>query len=151
MDREFFEQVEDAVHSLMDGAFPDARTRSHRSGVKLWLGEEKPGRLHYEAQLLKREFVDGATGVALEVGFHAEQRDEAQNQAVVERLILSEAQWRPVLGAEATCGVFYGAQAWRRLSDVWLDADFDDEDAVFEVASRLFDYVSSLEPILRGV
>ena len=122
------------------------RSRSHRRGIKVWFDTEKPGREHFEAQLLARRHVDGSEGMALEVGFHAEHRDEAANEAVIARLEGRATSWRKSLGDEAEIGVFFGADGWRRVSEVWLEPDLDDPDLAFEVAARLVDYVSVIEP-----
>ena len=45
-------------------------------------------------------------------------------------------------------GPFFGAEHWRRISDVWIDPDLGGDDAAFEVAGRLVDYVEALGPLL---
>ena len=42
--------------------------------------------------------------------------------------------------------VFFGAENWRRVSEAWVEEDLDDPDLAFEIASRLVDYVSAIEP-----
>lgn len=148
MDQELFGQVDDIVRSLVGEQLPDLRARAQRYGIKVWFGTEKPTRLHFEAQVLGRHKVDGTAGVALEIGFHAEERDEAANQAALDRLVAAESTWRPTLGPEATAGTFFDAPHWRRLSDVWLDPDLSEEGVAFEIASRLADYLVSLQPLL---
>ena len=149
-DREFFAHVEDIVRSLVVEDRAGLQTRSHRSGVKAWFGDEKAPRQHYEAQILRRSHVDDRAGIALEVGFHCEERDESTNEAVMEILGRCSSEWRDVLGDEAKIGPFFGAPRWRRLSDVWLEPDLTVEDAAFEVAARLGDYLNVLEPIRRA-
>ena len=90
--------------------------------------------------------VDGLDGTVLEIGFHAEHRDEAENVAVIERLDAAKG-WRRTLGGDAETGVFFGADGWRRVSEVWHDTDVDDPDLAFEVAARLVDYLAALEPL----
>ncbi len=148
MEREFFGQVEDVLRTLVSSELGDVRTRSHRSGVKVWFGTEKATRFHYEAQLLNRKHVDGGKGAALEIGFHAEERDMTKNEQVLARLMSGEKQWRPLLGQEAEAGEFFGAQNWRRLSDVWLDPELTEDDAAFEVGARLADYVNALQDLV---
>lgn len=150
MERDFFGQVEDVLRTLVVLEHGDIRTRSHRSGVKVWFGLEKASRFHYEAQLLNRKHVDGGKGAALEIGFHAEERDVAKNEQVLSKLLTEEGQWRPLLGQEAQAGEFFGAENWRRLSDVWLDPELTDDDAAFEVGARLADYVNALQEIVSA-
>ena len=72
------------------------------------------------------------------------------NEAVLARLLASEKVWRRELGGEPTAGVFIGADRWRRISEIWEEPDTDDGDAVFEIAARLADYLSVLEPLRRA-
>jgi len=148
LETHLFEQVADAVRSLMPDAQTSLKLRSHRRGVKAWFGSEKAPREHYEAQVMPRRFVDGTDGVAVEVGFHAEHKDVTHNEAIIAELMKHEKLWRTQLGSEAEVGVFYGADQWRRLSEVWLEPDLDDPELAFEMAARLVDYLSALEPVL---
>lgn len=141
-----FDQVDDLVLALTPDELEGLRSRAHRRGVKVWFGGAKPGREHYEAQLLPRRHVDGADGMALEIGFHAEHPDPSENSSAIDRLLVCEERWRKALGAEAEVGVFFGADNWRRVSEAWLDPDLDDPELAFEVASRLVDYLAALEP-----
>lgn len=141
-----FDQVDDLVLALTPDELEGLRSRAHRRGVKVWFGGTKPGREHYEAQLLPRRHVDGADGMAIEIGFHAEHPDPSENSAAIDRLLVREKRWRKALGAEAEVGVFFGADNWRRVSEAWLDPDLDDPELAFEVASRLVDYLAALEP-----
>jgi len=142
--RTFFEQVVDVVVGLIPSGLGSPSTRYSAVNMKLWFGDAD--REHYEAQFLR----DGT----VEIGFHAEHRSAEANEAVLETLVASEAQWRGVLGPAATAGRFVGTDRgpWRRLSEVGragLGAD-QDLDAAVEVAERLADYVEALEPIRRG-
>lgn len=148
MDDDLFAQVDDVVRSLRGGDGDALRSRVRRYGIKLWSGPVTPTRTHFEAQVLGRHLVDGVTGVALEVGLHAEERDEAANEAVLARLIAAEPGWRPRLGDEAVAGAFFGPEHWRRLSDVWIDPDLGAADVAFEIGGRLADYVEALTPVL---
>lgn len=146
---DLFAQVDDIVRSLGGPNPNDLRSRVHRSGIQLWFGQEAPTKFHFEAQVLGRKKVDGTDGLALEIGFHAEHRDESENEAVLAALTAAEARWRPVLGDEATTGVFFDADKWRRLSDVWLEPNLGDDDVAFDVASRLVDYLDAIQPELE--
>ncbi len=145
-----FEEVGEIVRSLCAGAFDDLRMNTHRYGIKVWFGPEKPTRGHYEAQVLQRRKVDGKEGLCLEIGFHSEHRTLDENEAELKVLTAQEKKWRKQLGKEATAGEFFDADVWRRLSDVWFDPDLHDSETPFEIASRLADYLLILEPIRRS-
>ena len=71
------------------------------------------------------------------------------NDAAIATLAAAEASWRPELGDEAVAGPFLGRpEDWRRCSEVWIEPDLDDDEAAFEIASRLADYVNALQPLL---
>lgn len=142
-----FGQVLDAVESLMADT-PELHLRAHRRGVKAWFGGEKPPREHYEAQLMARRHFDGVEGLVLEIGFHSEHKDAAANVEVLRRLEAAETKWRKPLGAEAEAGIFFGADNWRRVSEVWVEPDLEDPDLAFEVAARLVDYLVAIEPVV---
>ncbi len=63
------------------------------------------------------------------------------------RLTEAEKRWRRELGKEPVAGVFLGAAVWRRLSETWPDPDLGGPDLAFEIAARLTDYMTALEPI----
>jgi len=142
-----FEEVADLVQTMVPAELGELRTRSHRRGIKVWFDSEKPGREHYEAQLLARRHVDGSDGMAVEIGFHSEHRDEARNDEVAAALAKAESRWRRELGAEAQLAPFLGAANWRRLSECWIEPDLDEPELAFELAARIVDYVSVLEPL----
>lgn len=149
MELPLFEQVGELTRTLVGAEARTVRFRAHRRGVKVWLDREAPPRLHYEAQLVPRRFVDERDGAVLEVGFHAEDGDMAVNDAAIETLASAEASWRPELGDEAVAGPFLGRpEDWRRCSEVWIEPDLDDDEVAFEIASRLADYVNALQPLL---
>lgn len=126
------------------------RFRAHRYGIKVWFGPEKPIREHYEAQVVGAKEVEGAQFLALEVGFHAEYPKAEENAAVVAHLLEHERAWRRVLGKEAEVGPFLGRQdAWRRVSEVWPDPDLGEPELGLEIAVRLLDYVTAIEPVRR--
>ncbi len=149
MDLPLFDQVNDLIQALTPADIGEPQSRAHRRGIKVWFGPAKPGREHYEAQLIARHHVDGVEGMALEIGFHAEHPEATKNDAAITHLAKAEKSWRLQLGDEAQQGVFFGAPNWRRLSEAWLEPDLDDPELAFEVASRLVDYFAALEPI-RG-
>lgn len=120
--------------------------KAHRRGVKVWFDSEAAPRMHYEAQQLRRQHVDGIDGMAIEIGFHAEDPEESKNDAEMDRIAKSEKTWRRILGLEASVGEFYGSSSWRRVSEAWIEPDLDDPELAFELASRLVDYVTAIEP-----
>lgn len=148
MDLPLFEQVDDLLHALTPDDLGQLHSRAHRRGVKVWFGSDSAPREHYEAQVLARRHVDGIDGVALEIGFHAEHRDTARNDAALQRLQRAEKSWQRVLGRRAELGSFYGAENWRRLSEAWIEPDLDDPELAFEIASRLVDYLSAVQPLI---
>lgn len=144
-----FEQVGEAVRAAVPPDLGAVHTRSHSAGVKVWFGPGPVTRDHYEAQLMRRSLVDGGDGVALEIGFHAEHPKEADNEAVLARLLAERAKWSRTLGRDAHAGEFLGRSSWRRLSEVWLDPDLSQPDAVLEIADRLATYIRCIEAIRR--
>lgn len=144
-----FDQVDDLLRALVPDELGRLESRTHRRGVKVWFDSHEAPREHYEAQLLARRHVDGTDGMALEIGWHAEYRDPAENEAAFHALVGTEQQWRETLGAEAQAGPFFGADQWRRVSEAWIEPDLEDEELAFEIAGRLTDYMTSLEPYRR--
>lgn len=150
MEPELFEEVGDAVRGLAPPELGPVHLRAHRYGIKVWFGTEKPTREHYEAQVVGARDVPEARTLALEIGYHAEYPKEADNVAAVERLLADERRWRKEIGREAVVGPFLGrASHWRRISELWIDPDLGEPGVAFEIASRLVDYTTALEP-LRG-
>ena len=144
MEQGVFDHVRDAIESLLGDDHGELHGSSHRRGVKIWFGAAD-GRLakeHYEAQLIAH---DG--GAALEIGFHAEHRDPADNDRVLAGLLDVEPTWRPALGDTAVAGGFLGRDGWTRISEVWAAPDPEDPDAPMEIAARLADYVDAIEPL----
>jgi len=141
-----FEEVAELVRAMSPEQIGQVRLRAHRRGVKVWFDTEKPTKEHYEAQMLSRRYVDGTEGMAIEVGFHSEHKDQAENVAVIDRILTSEKRWRKELGSEPEVAPFFGADNWRRVSEAWIEPDLDDPELTFEIASRLVDYVSVIEP-----
>jgi len=136
--RAYFETVDDALHGFLPPSLRDFS--SHRTGMnlKVWYEEVRE---HYEVQLV--------SGPALEVGFHAEHKDAARNEDVLDRLVGGEKAWRKTLGREPQTGAFLGRQKnWRRISEVW-DGEGLTEDAAVESAERLAGYIEAFEPLRR--
>jgi hypothetical protein len=146
-----FDQVADLVLAMVPPELGPLRHREHRYGIKAWFGAPEPAsREHYEAQVIGAKGVEGARTLALEIGFHAEHRDDAENDRVIEHLQTRERAWRKQLGPEAVVGAFLGQDAWRRVSETWPDPDLSADDVVDEIAARLADYVIALEPVRRA-
>ena len=145
----------EAVGALLPGVLPDAvgapRQYAHKYGIKVWFGSEKPTREHYEAQVVGAKDVPDAKVLAIEVGFHSEHSKEAENEAVLAKLLAAEKKWRKDVGKEAEATVFLGrAQHWRRVSETWPDPDLGDPELAFEIAARLTDYITAIEPLRRS-
>ena len=150
-DESLFDDVGDILVGVAPAALGECRFRAHRYGIKVWFGPEKPIREHYEAQVIGAQEVEGANVLALEVGFHSEHPKVADNDAVIANLLARERGWRRVLGAEAEVGGFLGRQdSWRRVSEIWPDPDLGAPDLGLEIALRLVDYVTALEPVRRA-
>jgi hypothetical protein len=146
-----FEAVGELLRGSLAPDLGDVRSRWHRQGIKVWFGPERPSPEHYEAQLIAARHVEGATHSVLEIGFHAEHPQVHDNDQVLARLVAHEDRWRGLLGDEAVAGPFLGRpNAWRRLSETWPDPDLDDSDLAVELAGRLTDYVTALEPVRRA-
>jgi hypothetical protein len=150
MDLMLFDEVAETMRALVPVELGPVRVRVRRYGIKVWFGTEQPPREHYEAQVIGARHVDGATVLAVEIGFHCENRDKAANDQVIAHLLAAEPTWRPVLGDEAVAGPFLGRpDDWRRLSETWADPDLGDPDLGMEMGTRLTDYLTALEPVRR--
>jgi hypothetical protein len=146
-----FDEVAFALRGMVPPGLGALHHRAHRYGIKAWFGEPEPPREHYEAQVVGAKHVPGARTLALEVGFHAEHRREEANDEVLARLRAAEARWRKVLGPAVVLGPFLGrADDWRRASETWPDQDLGEPDLALEIASRLVDYATAFEPLLRA-
>lgn len=145
---ELFEEVCEALRGLVPAELGTFRHKTHRYGTKVWFGPAAPPKEHYEAQVVGARDVPGAEVLAVEVGFHSEYPKPADNDAVLSGLLAVEGEWRPELGGEAVVGEFLGrADNWRRISETWPDPDLDDPDLGTELAVRLFEYITALEPM----
>ena len=151
-DRSLFEEVADALRGAAPDGLGELHCNYHRYGIKVWVGtSQKAPREHYEAQVIGRQHVPEAKAIAIEVGFHAEHADAADNDGVISALTRGERSWRKQLGKEAVVGDFLGRSgSWRRVSEVWADPDLHDPELVFELAARLVEYVMALEPYRSG-
>ena len=145
-----FDQVADALHSLVPDDLGTLRTQPRRWGIKVWFEAEECPREHYEAQVIGARHVAGAETLALEVGFHAEHPKAPDNDAAMEPLRRAEPAWRSSLGPEAEAGEFIGRSGWQRVSETWADPDLSDPELCFELADRLAEYVTVLEPLRAG-
>jgi hypothetical protein len=155
VDLQLFDEVGEVLRAVVpaglvsDGA-GDLRSRHHRYGIKVWFGGEKPAREHYEAQVIGAKHVPAATVLAIEVGFHTEHRDPAENERVLKELLTGEPRWRKLLGNDAVAGEFIDDRhGWQRVSEVWPDPDLGDPELPMELAARLTDYITALEPLRR--
>ena len=148
MDLQLFDEVGEVLRGLLPPEVGELRTRHHRYGIKVWFGPAKPTREHYEAQVIGAKHVAEATVLAIEVGFHAEHRDPAENERTLDRLRAGREAVAQGLGPEAVAGEFIDDRhGWQRLSETWPDPDLGDPDLPFELATRLTDYITALEPL----
>lgn len=108
----------------------------------MWFDEPRE---HFEVQWLN--------GRDVEVGFHAEHREEARNVAVLAAFAAAEPDWRALLGDEPVVGAFVGGRPehWRRVSEVWEAPDLSSVDLAMEAADRLAAYAEALEPLRVSV
>ena len=143
MERSFFHEVRDVFEGFTIDVDGMLHSTAHQRGIKVWYGGAT--REHYEGQLVR---VEG--DMVLEVGFHSEHPKVGENEAVLTRLRDQEDIWRRELGDEPEAGVFIGVGRWRRISEIWEAPDPDDIDLAIEIATRLADYVSVLEPLRRA-
>jgi hypothetical protein len=151
VDLSLFDEVAYALRGMAPAELGELRARAHRYGIKVWFGPETPPREHYEAQVIGPDNDRSAKVLALEIGFHSEYPKVAENEAVIAHLLATEKRWRRVIGADAVAGPFLGRpDVWRRVSETWPDPDLSDAELVVELAARLTDYVTALEPARRG-
>jgi len=146
-----FTQAGDVLRSLLPPELDEAKMRSHRYGIKVWFGSNEPAKEHYEAQVVGARYVPEASTLALEIGFHSENPKVEDNERTLDRLLASERRWRKDLGSDPVGGPFLGRESWRRLSETWADPDLSEPDMAVEVGTRLFEYISALEPLRKTV
>ncbi|MFL6206461.1 MAG: hypothetical protein ACJ739_14055 [Acidimicrobiales bacterium] len=148
MELQLFDEVGEVLRGLLPDEVGALRCRHHRYGIKVWFGGEKPTREHYEAQVIGAKHVPGAAVLAIEVGFHAEHRDPADNERVLKELLSHEKRWRKVLGDDVVAGEFIDDRhGWQRVSETWADPDLGDADLAMDLATRLTDYITAIEPL----
>jgi hypothetical protein len=148
VEQHVFDEVAQALRGLLSPDLGELQTRAHRYGIKVWFGGVKPPREHYEAQVVGAKHVPTAEVLAIEVGYHAEHPDPAANTSALAGLTANEKRWRKALGPEAEAAPFIADRnGWQRLSETWADPDLGDPDLAFEVAARLTDYITALEPL----
>lgn len=146
-----FDEVAQALRGLLPDELGVLQIKAHRYGIKVWFGPAKATREHYEAQVIGAQHVKDAQVLAIEVGFHAENPDPKRNEAVMAGLVGQEKRWRKALGPEPVAAPFIADRhGWRRLSETWPDPDLGDPDLAFELAARLTDYITTLEPLRPG-
>ncbi len=143
-----FDEVAQALRGLLPPALGALHTKAHRYGIKVWFGPVKATKEHYEAQVIGAKHVPEAAVLAIEVGFHTEHPDPAANERTLSGLKAQEKRWRKGLGPSAVAGPFIDDRhGWRRLSETWPDPDLGDPDLAIELATRLTDYITELEPL----
>jgi hypothetical protein len=150
MELSLFDEIGEASRAFAPPELGEYHQRAHSYGVKVWFGPATPPKEHYEAQVVGADADKDATVLAIEVGFHSEYPKAVENDAVIAHLLANEKKWRRVVGKEAQVGEFLGrADRWRRVSETWPDPDLGDETLVIELATRLTDYITALEPVRR--
>ena len=145
-----FDQVADALRSMVPAELGILRVQARRWGIKAWFDTEECPREHYEAQVIGARHVPTAEVLAVEVGFHAEHPKAPDNDAAVAPLRQAEAAWRSELGPDAVAGEFLGRSGWQRVSETWNDPDLSDPELCFEIADSLATYIEVLEPLRAG-
>ena len=148
VESQLFEEVGDALRGMLPPDLGELRLRVRRYGIKVWFGPAEPPREHYEAQVIGADAVKEAKVLALEIGFHAEHSQVAENKQVIEQML--ELRGRVAARRSATAAVvgpFLGrAKTWRRVSETWADPDLGDPELAIELAASLADYITALEP-----
>lgn len=148
MELELFDEVGEVLRGLLPADLGVLHVRHHRYGIKVWFGPATPTREHYEAQVVGPGAVTGARVLALEIGYHAEHRDPSANDRAVAHLADQSGRWRKALGKAAVAGDFLDDRhGWKRLSETWPDPDLGDPALPLELATRLADYITTLEPL----
>ena len=148
MDESLFDQVAEATRTLVPPGMGVLRLRPRRWALKAWFGPEDPIKEHYEAQIIGSAHLPEGSSSGIEIGFHAEHKDPADNDRCLDRIIADGDGWRDELGTAAEMGGFIGRpDQWRRVSEVWVDIDLEDGDLAWEIAVRLADYILCLEPL----
>lgn len=145
----FYESVADALANFLPPSLRDFDSYFTSHNLKLWYGSQRQE--HYEVQVISAGALRSAklkfSGPALEIGFHAEHKERALNEDVVDRLLAHEKRWRKELGKPVEVGPFIGYQSdsWRRISELW--EGIEAEETAIEAGERLASYVRALEPL----
>ena len=148
MELQLFDEVAEVLRGLLPAELGVLHCKHHRYGIKVWFGSAKPTREHYEAQVIGAKRVPDAEVLAIEIGFHAEHRDPTENEATLAHLLQQDKRWRKVLGQHAVAGAFIDDRhGWQRVSETWADPDLGDPELPIELATRLTDYITALEPL----
>ncbi len=148
MELQLFDEVGEVLRAVLPPQLGAMHAKHHRYGIKVWFGTVAPMREHYEAQVIGAQHVADATVLAIEVGFHSEHPDPAENERALANLVGQDERWRKVLGRAAVAGTFIDDRhGWQRLSETWPDPDLSDPDLPMELATRLADYITALEPL----
>jgi hypothetical protein len=136
----FYDDVADALAAFLPPKLRDFGSYRGSYNIKIWYGDEQ--REHYEAQYMKHN-----RKIVLEIGFHAEHKDKARNDEILERLMSDEKKWRKELGQAPEAGPFIGLQSgsWRRISELWEGQIGGD--AAVDAAERLAAYIRTFEPL----
>jgi hypothetical protein len=152
MELALFEGVAEACRSLVPPELGRLQLRPRSYGLKAWFGPNDAPRAHYEVQVVGAKLVPDAEYLAIEIGFHLEHRTLEENDAELTALLAGESKWRKQLGEDAVAGPFIGRpEDWRRISETWPDPDLGDPDLALDLALRLTDYVSAIEPLRSRV
>ena len=150
MEGHLFDEAADVVRSMLPAEYAGVHIRARRWGMKVWFGPDEPPRLHYAAQVIGAAEVSDSEVLAIEIGFHLEERKVEANDETMAVLVKAEKKWRRTLGDEAVAGPFLGRpDDWRRLSETWPDPDLDEPELGLEIGSRMVDYITAVEPLLR--
>ena len=133
-----FEVAADILRGMLEAEHAhlgELRTKAHRYGLKAWVGGPAANapKEHYEAQVVGPAHVPDAKVLAIEVGLHLEDKDEAKNDATLDRLLAREKAWRKELGGPDEVHAFApnrAARARRPLHRRRVDGDALGEIAV---------------------
>lgn len=152
MSRTFFASLTDAMWGFLPRDLQDFQSEVGPHNLKVWYRSPHE---HYEVQRISKAVLKAAGEkgtTALEIGFHAEHPDPADNDAVLAMLEAKERVWRRGLGREPAAGPFLGrreiADKWRRVSELWMDVSFEEDGAAVESGERLGAYIRTIEPLI---
>lgn len=152
MTRQFFDEIADALVGFLPRDLRAFASRRGTRNLKVWYGED--AREHYEVQIVSTAALTASQRrgrrPVVEIGFHSEHPRPEENEAALARI--APGALRRALGPNAQRGTFLGSRrtaAWRRISEVWPEADADAETAV-EAAERLAAYIRAIEPVRRA-